>query len=38
MEVRNTKFAKHLRKIFRKKFKTPKVKSYDDDCGNTYYI
>lgn len=33
MEVRNNDFAKHLRKIFKKKLKIPKVKS-DDDDGN----
>lgn len=39
MEVRNNKFAKHLRKIFRKKLKTPKVKSDDDGDGNiTNYV
>lgn len=31
MEVRNNDFAKHLRKIFKKKFKTPKAKSDGDD-------
>ncbi|VVC33540.1 WD40/YVTN repeat-like-containing domain,WD40 repeat,WD40-repeat-containing domain [Cinara cedri] len=31
IEIRNNNFAKHLRKIFKKKFKTPKVKTYDDD-------
>lgn len=34
MEVRNNDFAKHLRKIFKKKLKIPKVKSDDDDDGN----
>lgn len=33
MEVRNNDFAKHLKRIFRKKLKTPKIKS-DDDDGN----
>lgn len=35
MEVRNNNFAKHLRKIFKKKFKIPKVKS-DNDDGNIH--
>lgn len=32
MEIRNNDFAKYLKKIFKKKFKIPKVKS-DDDNG-----
>lgn len=32
MEIRNNNFAKHLKKIFKKKLKIPKVKS-DDDNG-----
>lgn len=31
--IRNNQFAKHLRKIFKKKLKIPKVKTYDDDGG-----
>jgi hypothetical protein len=35
MEVRNDDFAKHLRKIFKKKLRVPKAKSDDeDDDGN----
>lgn len=33
MEIRNNDFAKHLKKIFKKKFKLPKIK-LDDDNGN----
>lgn len=31
MEVRNDDFAKHLRKIFKKKLRIAKVKSDDED-------
>lgn len=35
--VQNNEFSKHLKKIFEKKFKLPKVKS-DHDDGNTFII
>lgn len=31
MEVRNNNFSKHLKYIFKKKMKTPKVKTDNDD-------
>lgn len=31
MEIRNDGFAKHLKKIFKKKLKVPKLKSDDAD-------
>jgi len=36
MEIRNDGFAKHLKKIFKKKLKVPKLKS--DDADGRYII
>jgi len=33
LKLENSGFAKHLKKIFDKKLKIPKIQSYDDD-GN----